>query len=96
MRVRRAAGFGNSKIGMPLMRDAFDVADGPLTDSSRPPGERQAMSDTFAGAMGLMKNPASHRDTELEDPQEAAEAILRANYLLRIVDRQTISGDNQV
>ena len=88
VRVRRAAGLGNDKIGTTLMRDAFRPDHGPLTDSDRESGERQAMMGTFAGAIGLMKNPASHRNTELDDPQEAAEAILWANYLLRLVEQR--------
>ena len=85
VRVRRACGLGNDKIGVPLMREAFKPEGGSLTDSSSDGGERTAMMETFAGAIGLMKNPASHRNTELDDPQEAAEAILWANYLLRLV-----------
>ena len=87
VRVRRASGPGNDKIGVGLMRDAFKPEGGALTDSSKDGGERTAMMETFAGAIGLMKNPASHRSTELDDPQEAAEAILWANYLLRLVSR---------
>jgi hypothetical protein len=44
------------------------------------------MSDLFAGTIGLLKNPSSHRYTDLDDPQVAAEAILLANYPLREVD----------
>lgn len=86
VRVRAAAGLGDGKIGVALMREAFHPNTGPLTDQTRELGERQAMMETFAGAIGLLKNPGSHRNTELSDPQEAAEAILFANYLLRIVD----------
>ena len=91
VRVRKASGLGNNKIGVALMREAFKPQRGSLTDASRDGGERTAMMETFAGAIGLMKNPASHRNTELDDPQEAAEAILWANYLLRLLDgRQNV------
>ena len=89
--VRKAANLGNDKIGVRLMREAFHPETGPLTDQSMQPAERQALSDIFTGAIGLLKNPSSHRDTDLDDPQEAAEAILLANYLLRIVERLTSS-----
>jgi hypothetical protein len=35
---------------------------GPLTDKGVEPGERQARSDLFAGAIGSYKNSQSHRD----------------------------------
>lgn len=38
--VREAAGFGDSVIGVDLMRKAFDLDKGPLTDQSAERGER--------------------------------------------------------
>lgn len=84
--VREAAGLAASDIGTKLMRKAFDVESGPLTDKNSEPSERQARSDLFAGAIGSYKNPHSHRNVALEDPDEAAEIIFFANHLLRIVD----------
>jgi uncharacterized protein (TIGR02391 family) len=84
--VREAAGLAAADIGAPLMRKAFDVNRGALTDASAEGGERQALSDLFAGAIGTYKNPHSHRNVVLDDPDEAAEIILLANHLLRIVD----------
>jgi uncharacterized protein (TIGR02391 family) len=84
--VREAAELTPADIGKDLMRKAFDVRSGPLTDTATEPAERQARSDLFAGAIGSYKNPHSHRNVDLDDPDEAAEIIMLANHLLRIVD----------
>jgi uncharacterized protein (TIGR02391 family) len=84
--VRAAATLTAADIGTKLMRKAFEVENGPLTDKAAEQGERQARSDLFAGAIGSYKNPHSHRNVALDDPDEAAEIIMLANHLLRIVD----------
>lgn len=85
-RVRRASGLPKRLVGTDLMRQAFKVADGPLTDPEQLPAEQQALSDLFAGTIGWAKNPRSHRSVDVADDQAAAELILLANHLLRIVD----------
>jgi len=84
--VREAGGLDSGDLGVKLMRKAFDVDTGALTDVGAERSERQAMSDLFAGAIGTYKNPHSHRDVDLTDPAEATEIVLMANLLLRIVD----------
>jgi uncharacterized protein (TIGR02391 family) len=84
--VRDAAGLTDRDIGTALMRTAFDVNNGPLTDLTAVPAERQAMSDLFAGTIGTFKNPHSHRKLALNNPDETAEIILIASHLLRIVE----------
>jgi Protein of unknown function (Hypoth_ymh) len=58
----------------------------PLTDMTVEDAEREARAHLFAGAIGSYKNPHSHRNVALDDPDEAAEIIMLANHLLRIVD----------
>ncbi len=85
--VRRTAGLdGDPRVGMKLMGAAFGTG-GPLADPGLHPGEREALAPLFSGAIGTYKNPGSHRTVNVDDPQEASEAILLANNLLRIVDR---------
>ncbi|MDN5003977.1 TIGR02391 family protein [Bradyrhizobium sp. GCM10027634] len=84
--VREAGGFKNSDIGQDLMRRAFHEDNGPLTDPAAERSERQARSALFAGAIGCYKNPHSHRDVDINGPDEALEIVLLANHLLRIVD----------
>ena len=66
------------------MRKAFGN-EGPLTDSEQPLPERQARAHLFAGAIGSYKNPGSHRNVDFT-AEEAAEVIIFASHLLRIVD----------
>lgn len=87
VRVRTKAGLPDSLYGTDLMRTAFNVQNGKLTDMSLVASERQAMSDLFAGCIGLFKNPLSHREVDLDKSSEVAEIIMFANYLLRIVER---------
>lgn len=89
--VRHAANLTHRDVGVALMRKAFDKATGPLSDMSMEEGEREARAHLFAGAMGSYKNPHSHRNVVLDDPDEAAEIIMLANHLLRIVDSRAVS-----
>ncbi|MCJ2133300.1 TIGR02391 family protein [Methylobacterium sp. J-026] len=85
-RTRAAASLPARDVGTHLMRRAFDASTGPLTDMAAEPAEREARANLFAGAIGSYKNPQSHRHVALDDPDEAAEIIMLANHLLRIVD----------
>jgi uncharacterized protein (TIGR02391 family) len=86
IRVRELGQLDVDDVGTKLMRKAFDVGGGPLTDPAQAAAEQQATSDLFAGAMGMFKNPSSHRQVNFDDPSVAAEIILLADLLLRMLD----------
>ena len=92
--VRRAGGYEEKDLGTDLMRKAFHVDNGNLTDQSRLRAEKQARSDLFAGAIGSYKNPASHREVKIT-AAEAIEAVIFASHLLRIVDSISQSKEGQ-
>jgi len=92
VRVRTMAGFSNSLVGTPMMQQAFrpakgDQVGGPLTDPEADGGEAVALMELFKGSIGLFKNPASHRRVDYTDPTEAAEVVLLADLLLRLLDK---------
>jgi uncharacterized protein (TIGR02391 family) len=84
--VRDAAGLSSGDIGVKLMGKAFNSETGPLTDMEVKKSERDARCALFVGAIGSYKNPHLHRYVDLDDPDEAAEVIMLAAHLLRIVD----------
>lgn len=85
IRVRDLASATSSEIGVPLMRKAFGST-GALMDPVLDRGESEAFGALFAGAMGVFKNPSSHRQVEYADPTVAAEVVLFGDLLLRLLD----------
>ena len=89
VRVRELGRFTVEDYGVDMMRRAFAPKPpkvGPLTDEDQPMGEREATAALFSGAIGLFKNPGSHRVVTWE-PDAASEVIYLANSLLRHLDR---------
>ncbi len=87
IRVRTLCNFSDEKIGVALMAAAFNPQSGPLTDPGAEGGEREAVMALFRGAIGTFKNPSSHRAVDYDDPTLAAEVVLLADLLLRLLDR---------
>ena len=83
--VRETGGYTKDNYGKVLMETAFNVNDGKLTDEHLHESEKLGMRNLFAGAISLYKNPSSHREVEFA-PEEAAEIIIFASHLLRIVN----------
>ena len=90
VRVRELAHMPESVVGSSrLMHRAFAHEEGrlgPLADPTQDASERAGTMALFWGAMGLYKNPVSHRQVEYADPTVASEIVLLADVLLRILD----------
>ena len=84
-------GASDSDLGVPLIHRAFGK-DGPLRDATLDRGEQTAAMELFAGAIGLFKNPTSHRNVEYDNPTVAAEVILLADLLMRLLDQNPASA----
>jgi uncharacterized protein (TIGR02391 family) len=87
VRVRELAGASDSLLGTKLMQQAFSQT-GPLALADADPGEIVAEMELFKGAIGLFKNPSSHRPVSYSDPTAASEIVLLADLLLRLLDRR--------
>jgi uncharacterized protein (TIGR02391 family) len=84
-RVRHASRV-TGEVGVKLMRLALGSGK-PLADPGLLPSEVVARENLFAGAMGVHRNATGHQIVDYGDPQEAAEAVLLANNLLRHLKR---------
>ena len=83
--VRDAGGYTAADYGVDLMRKAFNADTGPLTDQNQLKPEREATAHLFAGAIGLYKNPYSHRNVPVT-VEKAVKIIMLASHLLEIID----------
>ena len=84
--VRTKGGFGTTDFGAALMKKAFDPDSGPLRDKAAPRGRRIARCELFTGAFGELRNPKGHNDPTISDALVAAEELMAAGVLRRIVD----------
>lgn len=84
--VREKGGYAATDLGTGLMRKAFDKTSGTLTNNSLLDGEKEALAHLFAGAIGLYKNPHSHRNEPITKPEEAINLLIFASHLMNIVD----------
>jgi uncharacterized protein (TIGR02391 family) len=84
--VRERSGLPATMLGTDLMNKAFAEL-GQLTDAEAPKAEQEGLRSLYRGAISVFKNPASHRRLSYDDPVEAAEIVLFADLLLRMIDQ---------
>jgi len=92
--IRAAASLGDDSIGVVLASRAFHPEDGALTDTALEKGERVALMNLMAGAIGSYKNPASHRRVAIA-AEEARDMIILASHLLKIVEARAAKRANR-
>jgi len=66
VRAKASLGSGPDEVGVKLMVKAFRQG-GPLFRPELEGGESTAQMNLFAGAIGLFKNPSSHRRVDFTD-----------------------------
>lgn len=86
VRVRELGGYSDDFFGVKLMNQAFGTG-GRLTDSQSTSGEQEGMRALFAGAYAVLRNPSGHREVNYDDVAEAAESVIVASLLMRMLDR---------
>lgn len=87
IRVRKKAQLTVSDYGVELMKKAFGPGSGLLTNKGADKGEQVAVMNFFSGAIGMLKNPTSHRDVGYSDSREVEDMLAIANHLLRMIDK---------
>ncbi len=47
--------------------------------------------ELLSGAIGLFRNPPAHREVDFDDPTHAAEVIILASLLMRLLDHVEVA-----
>ena len=88
IKVREKGGFTQADIGRRLMEKAFNPEITPF-DLDKERGEIVGLLELFKGAIGVFKNPSSHREIKRGE-KEAFEILCFVSHLLSILDNLKI------
>src|SRR5262245_12635683 len=88
--LRTKIGAGPDDYGKSLVDKALKPSNPMLLMTPDVESEREAAYFLFRGAIGLLKNPQSHRFLDTSDPAAALEIIAFASALLRRVELATL------
>ena len=86
--VRNAGKYTEEDCDVELMVTAFDPKTGNLTEPTQTEGEKEGTLALFKGAMSVYKDPTCHKNVNFS-AERAAEAIIFASHLFKIVDSST-------
>ena len=86
--VSDAVEYTTEDCDVELMEEAFDPKTGKLTEPTQTEGEKQGTLALFKGAMSVYKDPTCHQNVNFS-AERAAEAIIFASHLFKIVDSST-------
>lgn len=89
IRVRELSGL-DGLVGRSLVQQAFG-REGVLRDNAEPPAEQDSLMELLSGALGLFRNPPAHREVQFDNPTHAAEVIITASLLMRLLDRVAVA-----
>lgn len=85
--VRDAAQLPARLVGTDAMRAAFGPGK-PLADPDALAAEEENLAHLYAGAMGVFRNSTGHRRVRFADVTTAAEVVIFADLLLRLLDQR--------
>lgn len=92
VRLRRATGANENKVGMDLANEAF-AGDKPRIVLSTTKAERDAAVQLFRGIFGFLRNPVHHNFREIP-PERAAQIIAFIDYLLYVIESAKAEGNS--
>jgi hypothetical protein len=87
--VRKKISATDKDYGVRLMEIAFDPIKGKLTDPTATTSSKNARCNLFKGAYGELRNPKAQSGPIITDPVVAAEEMMIAGKLLRILASPT-------